>query len=359
MKRIIALLLCVACLFTVISCGSAYPPVESTEEEQRTVMTLTLEGKSYEVKYELYRAFALMYRDEMAEGVSDPWSDDALVDALHARVCEQIYEIYATLALCETVGIDLYDKETDDTVEEYIRLSIEGDDYFEGLGSYDAYLAALKEDYLNYAVADLLYRYSIGQDALYTYYMGTYDYITDTYKDSALTVTDEKVNVFYAADDTARVMLIYLSHQVYSDAEARLTRSTLLAELGDGGEAAMADWLLRHTATSEQITRGEILSPYTLDDLVYADVTEAALALGVGEMSELIPVSGDDVYGYSLVYRMDKPASYLEDNRSDVRDTYLLHEIGKIFSSTKDALRDSRTDAPLLATLDIATMSMD
>ncbi len=359
MKRLIALLLCITCLVSLVACANPYPPVDSTDDERRTVMTFTFEGERYEVKYELYRAFALLYRDAMSEGEGDTWEDPDRLAALHARVSEQIYEIYATLALCKKHGIDLYSRDMNKQVEDYIRASVEGDSYFKGYGSYEAYLAALKESYLNYATADLLYRYSLGQQALYTYYQGTYDHITDTYNDAALTFTDADVDDFYNKDDTIRVMLIYLSAQVYDDEEAVLVRSVLQTQLGEGGVDALAAWLLRHTSTTEQVTKGEMLSPYTLDDLTYAEVTAAALSLSVGQMSELVRVSGDDVNGYYLIYRMDKTTEYLAQNRDAVRETCMLDAIGRHFHAAKDALRTSRTDAPLLSQLNIATMTMD
>ncbi len=347
MKRIIALLLCLVCLCTVCSCGRKYPEVESSESERRPVMTLTFDGQQYEVKYEVYRAFALMYRDSLEEGKTPS------ADTWRAQVDKQIYEIYATMALCESVGIDLYNKETDEQVDEYIRINIEGDQFFDGYGSFDNYLAALKEDYLTYAVADLLYRYSIGQQALYTYYEGA-----DEYTAGAITVSDEDVEAFYADADTARVMLIQLSMETHTAQEAQLTRSTLLSKLAEGGEAAMADWLHRHTVTTEQVTNGEMVSPYTLDDLVYADVTEATLSLSVGEMSDVISVMGGDD-SYYLVYRMEKTDDYFTKHRDDVRQACLTSKIGEQFLAAKSALAESRTDAPLLATLDIMTMSMD
>ena len=60
MKKLIALLLILAAILTLSSCKkNFYEPVESTELEATTVMTLKYGGRTYEVKYELYRAFFL------------------------------------------------------------------------------------------------------------------------------------------------------------------------------------------------------------------------------------------------------------------------------------------------------------
>lgn len=360
-QTLVAILLILSTVLITLSCGDPYPPVKSTEEEARTVMTLTHAGETYDVKYELYRAFLIPLRDEMAKGLSDPWSGEAgearrgaLLEAVDARVLE----IYTTFALCRELKIDLYDKKTEQAIDEYIRLDIEGDGSYEGYGSYDAYLAALKEQYLNYATAELLLRYSLGLEALYTHYIGTYDYISATYRDSALTVTDADVDAFYAAEDTARVMLIELPLGVYTDEEITLTHETLSRLLAEEGEAAMTAWLLRHTAIAESVTRGEILSPYTLDPLFYGEVTSTALALSEGSLSDPITVRSDELNSVYLIYRMDKPASYLEDNRHTVDETYRYHLVGRELDRVRRSLEDSMTVTDLLRSLDVTAVTM-
>ena len=60
MKKLISLILALAAILSLISCGtSEYPSVDSTEEELRVIMTYSLDSEKYEVKYELYRAFFL------------------------------------------------------------------------------------------------------------------------------------------------------------------------------------------------------------------------------------------------------------------------------------------------------------
>ena len=79
MKKIIALLLALVCLGSLISCKRKpkYEPVESTEEENTTVMTLTIGEDKYQVKYELYRHFFLNYKSTVDGGNADVWNGES------------------------------------------------------------------------------------------------------------------------------------------------------------------------------------------------------------------------------------------------------------------------------------------
>ena len=76
-KSVIAVLLIVASLLSLFGCKKEkYPPVESTEEENKIVMRLQYQDKTYEVKYELYRAFFLNYKSQVDGGDESVWSGD-------------------------------------------------------------------------------------------------------------------------------------------------------------------------------------------------------------------------------------------------------------------------------------------
>jgi hypothetical protein len=64
-----AILLIVTIIFSLFSLASCkkneYEPVESTELEATEVMSFTLDGESYSVRYELYRALFLNYKTDL------------------------------------------------------------------------------------------------------------------------------------------------------------------------------------------------------------------------------------------------------------------------------------------------------
>ena len=120
MKRILSLILVLASLLTLASCGNKYKPVPSTEEESRVVMTLSLDGKKYDVKYELYRAMFLNYRSDVDGGDSSVWSGenkDEYIARIHEMIVARVTDIYATLHHAGTIGIDVYSKSVNSKIE--------------------------------------------------------------------------------------------------------------------------------------------------------------------------------------------------------------------------------------------------
>ena len=149
MKRFIVLVMIL--LMSVPSLASCkkettYDPVPSTEEESRVVMTFTYGSKTYSVKYELYRALFLNLKDDVSGGDDSVWESDnkqEYIDRINTLIASRAAHIYGVFKVASDLGIDLYSDSVDDTIQEYIKDSVEGSDSLEGYGSYNAYLAAL------------------------------------------------------------------------------------------------------------------------------------------------------------------------------------------------------------------------
>ena len=174
MKKILAILLMISTILMLPSCKKGeYEPQESTEEESRVVMTLSIDGNDYEVKYELYRALFLNYKSEVDGGDSGVWSGEKkeeYVAKIDSIILDRITEIYAAFAICKRINFDVYSKDVEKKIQENIRISVEGGTYgsatIQGYDSYEDYLAALKKANLNYSVQVLLFRYAIAVDAI-------------------------------------------------------------------------------------------------------------------------------------------------------------------------------------------------
>ena len=66
LKKLLCLTLIFAAVLSLAACSAKYEPVPSTEEEARVVMRFALDGKKYELKYELYRALFLTYKEALS-----------------------------------------------------------------------------------------------------------------------------------------------------------------------------------------------------------------------------------------------------------------------------------------------------
>jgi hypothetical protein len=360
MKRIITLFLAAIICLSLVSCQK-YEPVESTKLEATPIATLSYGRENYEVNYELFRAMLLSAKETVSDGDLTRFEGEegaALLEEARAVALDKIYEIYTTLALCDALKINLYSKDVDKKVEESIEISIEGGyaengQAIEGLGSYEAYLENLKLFYANYAVQDLLIRYSYGVSALGSYYRGTYDAYGNKAEEGALTYTDNEVTDFYNSDDTRRIFLVF-TQKDKTDAQALRDKIALQTD-----EEMVSAYILGHTTASEVDAKdGLVIGKYTLDNNVYKNVTDVAFSLAEGETSQPIPGLYDGYKGYFILYRAQKSAENLQEIRASVSKNYIENEIGKRFAEVKSAIAESISFTEFYGTLNLGSISM-
>jgi hypothetical protein len=360
MKRIITLLLVLAMCLSLAACQK-YEPQKSTKLESTAVASVTYGKETYKINYELFRAMFLSAKETVSDGDLTKFNGAEgaeLLEKARAVALDKIYEIYTTLALCESLGIDLYSKKADQKVEESITVSIEGGyaengQYIEGIGSYEAYLENLKIFYANYAVQDLLIRYSYGVSALGSYYRGTYDDYGNKAEEGALTYTDNEVTDFYNSDDTRRIFLVF-TQKDKTDAQALRDKIALQTD-----EEMVSAYILGHTTASEVDAKdGLVIGKYTLDNNVYKNVTDVAFSLAEGETSQPIPGLYDGYKGYFILYRAQKSAENLQEIRASVSKNYIENEIGKRFAEVKSAIAESISFTEFYGTLNLGSISM-
>ncbi len=363
MKKITALLLILISLLSLVSCGDAYEPVKSTDDEKRVVMSFTYEDKQYDVKYELYRALFVAVKDEIDGGNASVWSGDdkdKYIAEAHALIKDKAGEIYSILHVANKIGIDVYSKEYDKTVKEIIKLSIEGGYYgdtaVEGFnGDYEKYLSHLKGDGVNYSVQDLLIRYYIASTEVYLYYAGNLD--TEDHLEEIVTgklqYTEEDVYAFYNSTDCVRVIRAFLPKKYYTAERAAEIRLDIL-EKSNKGEDEVANYIIGTSTTgATDIKNGEIIAPHNLDRY-YSSLTEAAFALPTFGVSEVIEVDGGSESGYVIIYKTVKSDLHFNSCYNQIRGVYLQNEVGKIIDTATDSIANGLSGTEILPTIDHA-----
>lgn len=347
MKRIIAgILLVTVILTTLVACKKRYEPVESTEEEARAVMTLTLGENEYEVRYELYRALFLTYKSEIDGGNADAWSGDEgqkYIDKINERILRELGEIFAVFELCQRIGYDLYSKEVEKQIEEMIRVSVEGgsygDGYYEGFGGdYDAYLASLSEMYHNYSTSVLMLRYQIGVEALEAHYIGEVVAVGEDGQltDGAIKYTFDKVRAFYESEASVRVLQTYVPEEIsYTPKEmAEEIRLDVIEAAKSGDDAVKIMMINRGTPTAVgELEYGVLVGRHSLSR-EYRALADAAFDLpphGVSEVIETYSVL--DGRRFYVVYRADKPDEFFEENYAEAVTVYLYDAIGETLAT--------------------------
>lgn len=373
MKKIISVLLILLTLLSLASCTEEkYEPVASTEEESRTVMTLWYNNKPYEVKYELYRAFFLTYRDSVDGGDRSVWSSDGkdkYIEEIDRMILDSIIEIYSTLALAESLGIDPYSADVEADIKEYVRISVEGGDMlgasYPGYGSYEAYLAAIKALYLNYSTQTLLFRYSITADLINDYYLGELD--EEDIKNGELSVgtlecTEDDVRSFYFSDECVRVLRTFVSEEMDINHKQRAERvREAIAAVADRGESAVRDAMIGNGSTTSvpELEEGFVMGKYNLVSSVYGELTDEAFRIAEGEVGNVVTVHDGSQLLHYILYRAEKSEEHLTKNYASIAYIYLKNTVGLYYKNCADAMRASVSTSELLRGLDRSLITME
>jgi len=375
MKRIVSCALVLAIFLSLLmlsGCGdSFYEPVPSTEEEATTVMTLKVGDKTYEVKYELYRALFLNFRSEVDLGDESVWSGEdsaEYVEKIEAIILDYVTDIYATFYIAESVGINPYSEEIGKEINEYINASIEGgtvgSSTYEGYESYEEYLAKLKELHLNYSVQSLLFRYSIVLDRLEAYYLGDHidGEINDGDKDGAIPLRREDVLEFYESDRCVRVLRTYISESMSTDPERpQYVRDAIAAIAAGGGEETVRNAMISYGALIPipEMESSYVVGRHNLDESYFGKLVDACFKLEVGEVSEVVTVHDGLEYYHYIVYRAEKSEEHFENNYGSIAYIYLKNEVGSMLAECASTLTESVVRTDFLKGLAFGEISMD
>lgn len=347
MKKLISLILILATLLCLVSCKK-YKPVQSTEEEARVVMTLTLDGEKYEVKYELYRAMFLAYKSFVDEGDSSVWASGSsaeYVSHVQSLIIARITDIYAALHHAKKLGIDMYSKSVDSQIEEFVKLSVEGGVYGNetviGCGSYDAYLESLADMGMNYSVSELIYRYNIAIDLITEHYAGTLNEAGTAYEGGALQYTEDDVRSFYFGDDSVRYMSAFIQSE-YADAQNRANIIRMAMQKNEGDDDKVAATIIGNTISSAtDVKNGTLIGRYNLDEENYGNITKEAFSTPIGRVSNVIEVYSGAAAGFYILYPIAKTEEHFNANYAEIALTYVENEMGRQLLEVQMALTES------------------
>ncbi len=365
MKKILAILLLSATIFSLASCSDEYKPVKSTKEEAKAIMSLPVGNDEYDVRYELYRAFFLTYRDQVDGGNRSVWSSankGEYINRINELIIDKAATIYATLHFAESLGIDPYSDDFESQITETVRIGVEGNgsDVVGHDGDYDAYLESLKQMNLNYSVSTLLIRYELALEAINEYYAGRVDAVLGNLGDG-YDIKEEDVRAYYYGEECARVLYIFYQDGVKSDLALEAIRSEMS---GLSGDIDVALYIINHSMglESELIKNGKvsgsIIGKYALNDLYYRDFTAAALALEKGKVSSVIKTEGDDPGSY-ILYKLEKADEHFTAEYQTIRASYIDNLVGKSIANIKAAMKNGVSYTKNYDDVEHSNISMD
>ena len=360
MKKIIGILILLSLALSLVSCGGDYPPVESTGDELKTVFEINYEGEKYEIKYELYRALFISFKDSIDKGDDSVWSGenkDEYINAIDSLILDYASDIYASFHLCKKIGVDVYSRDFEQKINEYIKIGVEGGDIDGNLfigydGDYDEYLKSLKKIGVNYSVQTLLLRYSLAIDAINDYYIGSVDGndLQNGATLGAIKYTEEDVKDFYQSNQCVRVIYAFLSSDAYNEERAKEIRNEIAEKTND---EAVQNYIIGHTTLgASDVKNGMLISEYNLDSRYYGEIVKGAFALSLFETSPVFKFNSYNENGYVIMYKTAKDEEFYRNNYNDIVYIYLNNEIGKILEQTKTALIESASATTYLTSIE-------
>ena len=358
MKRFlaIALLLCV-CLSTLSGCKkNKYQPVESTAEESRVILSLTVGENNYDVRYELYRAFFLTYKSEIDGGDNSVWSSEnknEYINRINEKIVTEAAKIFAVFELCKRLDIDLYTEEIEKEIRDMITVSVDGGSWGDKTvlgfdGDYDKYLASLKEIYHNYQTSVLLMRYSIGKQIIDDHYIGSAlaDDGSGRITDGAIKYTADTIRNYYNSDESSQILTTFVADGVsYTPRElAEEIRLDVIDAAKKGTNAVRVTMIDRGSPTAVAELESGILVGLNSLSRDYSEIAEVADGLSVGEVGRVVKtVSSEDGQRYYIIYKMEKSDTFFEQNYSAIVQVYLYDTIGTSLSLVADLLQNGVT----------------
>lgn len=343
MKKIAFISLLFLSLIIFAGCAEdKYPPVESSEEEARVVISLKIEDKEYEVRYELYRALFLNRKSAVDDGNSQVWAgDDAshYIDEINDLIVNDAVEIFSMLHLASKIGFDPYSDKANYDVKEMFKADIESYGSAADLSDeekYDAYLKYLKQINHNYSTADLLYRYSLATEAVSSYYRTEYEYSKDDVKS------------YYLSDDCARILQAYFQKGVKTYTAMEIYREKLI---GISNELSLAAEIIGSSSANETdlidsgVLSGIMVGKQSLSQRKYSSYINEIFSLSEGEMSDIISLENTNAQtdGYYLVYRLSKNDEHFETFYPAIANSYIDNIIGGILGGMENALDESKS----------------
>ncbi len=312
-NRIIAIMLAlVISLASLASCDGATSPIESSEDDLRTVMTVD----TYEVPYELFRYFFMNFKKQFESTDDSIWTGADSKDKkaeLDASVVGAIRGVYAVLSLCSEYGIG----KDDAKIKEGVQTAI--DETVDSYGGEKAYVKALGENYMT----DSVYRFLMAVDLCET---ELYNTMLDV---GVIDDSDEAALANINGPDFIRTIQILIKNDAGDDIEEnRKTAEELLERIKKGEDM---DTLIGRYSEDLSMTPDGYYSTHL--ELI-EEYEEAAYKLELGEVSEVV----ETYVGFHIIKRLSKEADYIEKNFNALKTQYLTSAFYRQIEDEKDKL---------------------
>lgn len=307
--KIVSLALaCIVALTSLAGCSSAITP---SAQDIKVVGTVG----AYEVLYEELYFLVNSYRS----GLEDKYGEYQKLDAekaaqfdeeLRELVYTNIVTNYAILALCEQNGLTLEDDGLEKRVEEYVEATIEKE-FGNSKSEYKKSLEA-------YGLTDHYFRFTVSVDLLYS------DLLTKLLEEGKIEDDDEKIKEIVKNEFVRTWHIMITNDEGESVEDNRKKAEEALAKYRDG---SMSMYKLIGSAYNEDYSLTELDGFYFTKGSMEEAYENAAFALEVGEVSDVVEAAGTNTKGESvsafyIIQRLEIEDDYIEKNLPALEEKY-------------------------------------
>ncbi len=284
-------------LYNIEGAETAYPdmPAVMTFKEGDTVVGT--------VTYDEYRYYQLLYKNYFDDGDAMYWQVNPEMEARVKRLfVDEIVRNHVVAAECARYGLALDAAEQDALHHQNAQLVADfgGKEYFD---------QALEQ----YFMTEYFYNYKTENDLLYEKLEAYYQ------ENGQILTADADIRAMLDSDDFICCKHILIKNDPEDDVAANLV---LAEELLDRLRAGEAFDTVMQSYSEDTDAAGNLNGPegyYFFRGEMDENFENAAFALQEGEMSGLV----ESAYGWHIILRCAKEASYLDTNFAAIKTSYL------------------------------------
>ena len=256
--------------------------------------TVVMKLGGIDVRYDVYRFAVLTERAALEE----KYGEDLSAEQLRAGVVNYLKGIYAVLSLAADRGLF----PDDPAIAESAKSARAAD--VAAAGGESEFLASIREAGMNEYVYGFIAKASALDDELYYAMLNSGDLVSD----------EASVRAFLESEECVRVRQVLVTTDNRTDERAAEIAREVRALAADGADF---DELISRYGEDMNMF-GSTQGYYLMRGVMYREFEDAAFALGVGEVSEVVKSPA----GYSVIKRLEKDADYMKNHFDKLTEDY-------------------------------------
>ena len=299
--------------------------------------TVVMKLGGIDVRYDVFRFAVLTERAALeAKYGEDAFSGEEGVSSeikeeLRSGTLDYLKGIYAVLSLAADHGIG-----PDDPAVVEAANSMRASDVASA-GGESEFLASIREAGMNeYAYTFITKAGALGDELYYA-----------MLNSGEITSDEKNVRAFFESDECIRVRQILVTTENRTDEHARelAEEARSLALGGEDFDALISRY------GEDMNMFGSTQGYYLMRGFMYREFEDAAFALGIGEISEVVKTPA----GYSVILRLEKDAEYMKNHYDKLSEDYFTAQYSLVCEERAESL--GITDSSVFDDTDILSIN--